>query len=356
MPISPDMAWPVAQRVVELYAVLELHLLGILRDRLARGLREPDWATRKLAEIQELRRELEESLAQDAAGGRQEIEAAVTQAAQQGRAAALEELAAREVAMRPAFFRLNQAAVARIVAELVTGVQATHLGTLRRVEDVYRAVVGEASSWSSAGVLTREQAAQRALDRLLGQGIRGFVDSAGRSWDLSSYVRMATRSAVARTAVGAHLDAMVEAGINLVVVDASLRPCPHCSPWEAKVLCVEPDGIHNTVQQATDAGLFHPGCRHGLSAWFEGIGTPRRTQAQIEGREGTEVEAYEAEQHQRYLERQIRDAKYREQLALTPQARQEARARVRSRQAQMREFLEADRFGLRRRYENERVS
>src|SRR5690606_4978208 len=130
------------------------------------------------------------------------------------------------------------------------------------------------------GVQTRRQAAQSAFDAFADRGVRGFVDSRGRSWELRSYVEMAMRSATARAAVEAHSDRLGAAGVELVIVSQAPEECPLCRPWERKVLAragapgarevqVEhgiEDGEMVTVQvagslpEARGKGLMHPNC------------------------------------------------------------------------------------------------
>ena len=56
MPIHPGMVEDLSAGVAALYADAEARLLAIVARQLADGFEAPGWATRKLADIQPLRR------------------------------------------------------------------------------------------------------------------------------------------------------------------------------------------------------------------------------------------------------------------------------------------------------------
>lgn len=42
------------------------------------------------------------------------------------------------------------------------------------------------------------------------------------------------------------------------------KVCPKCRAWQGKIIAIEPDGEHETVDDAIAAGAFHPNCRCSL--------------------------------------------------------------------------------------------
>jgi hypothetical protein len=42
------------------------------------------------------------------------------------------------------------------------------------------------------------------------------------------------------------------------------KVCSKCRPWQGKILAIEPDGVHQTVDDAIAAGAWHPNCRCSL--------------------------------------------------------------------------------------------
>lgn len=337
MPLSPALSENLAREVVELYAQAEATLLRRIALHVGAGMEAPDWVERKLAEVQFLTaqaRRLVDRLDDRAAA---QVALDLVKAYNRGGAAAAADLArlvgtALEETATPVY---GLPAVEVLVGETCGLLQATDLRILRSVEDIYRQVLAETAAQAMIGVHTRRQAAQRALDRFADRGITGFVDRAGKNWSLSSYTEMAMRSATARAAIQGHTTKLQEHGFDLVIVSDVPQECGLCREWEGKVLSLsgrDPD--HPSMEQARQAGLFHPGCRHAVSLYQEGVTRPMHGAADPEGDE--------ARREQRYLERQIRAYKRREAVALDDGAKKKAQAKIREYQARLRKHVEAN--------------
>jgi hypothetical protein len=337
MPVSPDMAEDLAAAVSTLYEQAELALIEKITQALADGLDSPLWADLKLAAVGHLRTAIEDIIAAlqaDAAGA---IHQAVAEAYERGAQAAVVELGAL-AATAPAIPAGTQA-VDRLVAALVQETGPAHLRMLRQGLDVYRQVIAEATSAPLLGATTRREAAGRALARFADRGVTGFVDRAGRAWNLTSYVEMATRSALGRAAVDAHTARLGAAGIDLVVVSDAPEECERCRPWEGKVLRRDgpsgPDTVEaehateddrmvrvrvaGSLPEARAAGLMHPNCRHSISIYLPGLTRPRP--------KPPSRATYEETQKQRYYERQVRAWKRKAAAAVDDAARAKANAR-----------------------------
>ena len=76
-----------------------------------------------------------------------------------------------------------------------------------------------------------------------------------------------------------------------------------------------------TLSDAEADGVFHPGCRHTVAPYVEGL---TRADYYQQG----DPERYAAEQQQRYLERGLRQWKRREALALDPTQAQLAQNKI----------------------------
>ncbi|MFE6408160.1 phage minor capsid protein [Streptomyces sp. NPDC057837] len=353
MPISPAMAEDLAAAVAMLYEQAELALIEKVARALAEGLDSPLWAELKLRAIGNLRAAIEEIIAAlqaDAAGA---IHEAVAAAYVVGQQAAVAELGALTVgtALAAAEAVPAAAAVDRLAAALIAETGPAHQRILRTGMDVYRQVIAEATSAPLLGATTRRQAAARALARFAERGVTGFVDRRGRGWNLTSYVEMATRSALGRAAVQAHTDRLAAAGVELVVVSDAPEECPRCKPWEGAVLRREgPSGagvvevehateedrmvevrVAGSLPEARAAGLMHPNCRHSVSIYLPGLTRPRP--------KPPSRATYEQTQQQRYLERQIRAWKRRAAAAVDDTQRTRANARVREYQGRVRELV-----------------
>lgn len=364
MPVSPAMSEDLAAAVADLYEAAQGTLIEKIRNALDGGWDSPLWAQLKMARLGALQSAINEvivALQADASGA---IHQAVAEAYNRGTQAAVAELGA--VAPTVAAIPAGSHAVDRLAQSLIDDTGPVYTRILRQSTDVYRQVIGQASAPAVLGAQTRRQAAQAALDRFANRGVTGFVDKAGRAWDMRAYIEMATRSAVARASVEAHTERLGAAGVELVIVSQAPEECPLCRPWERKILArTGAPGVRQVqVQHATEddrtvavtvagslpearaAGLLHPNCRHTVSAYLPGVSRIPKAQPS----RGT----FEDTQKQRYLERQVRKWKRREAAAMDDAARTAARARVRAYQGRIRELV-AD-IGLPRKAHREQLA
>ena len=381
----PDnsLAEDLARTLVDLYTDLQTRLAAGLAQRLAAGMDHPDWASNKLAAAGQVRRRAQTLIERLDGPMGEQVAQTVILAWMRGGHEALEELARvqsthgdwlrlaelsdpgpglREMIARRRGSLLARigdvrtaipgaAAINRLVFSLVSQLRGTHLRILRWQLDAYREVIARAAAPDVlAGVATRRRAAQVAWEQFLSRGITGFVDRAGRRWELASYVEMATRSTVAQSLVEGHLDRLAAAGLDLVIVSNSPQECSRCRPWEGKVLArTGPSGrrtmdapsavssktvkveVAGSVDEAISAGLMHPNCTHRLNAYLPGATRIPTGTANPEGDA--------ARQQLRALERQVRRAKLQAAGAIDADAKKAANAKVRDLQAQIREHV-----------------
>lgn len=374
-----------ARALVELYTDLQTRLAADLARRLAAGMDRPTWADEKLATVGSVRRWAQTLLDRLDGPLADRVAQAVILAYQRGGHEALAELArvqdthpdwlaragqsevparlremvaARRAGIAAELARVagtmpGTAAMQRLTYSLVSTLQGTHLRILRWQLDAYREVIARAAAPDVlAGLATRRRAAQIAWEQLLSRGITGFVDRAGRRWELASYVEMATRTTVAQSLVEGHLDRMAAAGLDLVMVSNSPQECSRCRPWEGKVLARSGLGgrrtehvasaisdrivavqVAGSVDEAVADGLLHPNCTHRLTAYLPGATKPPTHTANPQGDADR--------QRLRELERRVRRAKLQEAAAIDPAAKRAASAKVRDLQAQIREHVDA---------------
>ncbi|MFC8432246.1 phage minor capsid protein [Streptomyces sp. NPDC057253] len=383
MPVSPAMAEDLAREVGLLYQDAEAALLERLAAALEADIESPRWAELKLAAIGNLRTAVEsvaDALQRDTDGA---VRRALVEAYNRGRQAAVAELGAldigRELVARQTV--PNAPAVDRLAASLARDTRPVYARITRVVMDVYQRITGRASGNVLLGTVTRRQASQRALDQFAARGVTGFVDRSGRSWDMASYAEMAVRSVTARAAIEGHVDALGEIGVGLVMVSDAPLECPLCAKWEGEVLTLSGQSGPHTVRaehvappeqprrgllrrrgpaptvavhvagsllEARAAGLFHPNCRHSLSAYLPGVSTRPPHHA-------TPGTTYADTQRQREIERHIRRWKRTAAAAMDDDARRKANAKVRQWQAAMREHVAAHEH-LRRKPQREQIN
>jgi Phage minor capsid protein 2 len=172
---------------------------------------------------------------------------------------------------------------------------------------------------------SRLQAAQKALDDLAAHGITGFTDSAGRRWDLATYVEMATRTAVSNMWDDLQAAAMVRSGVDLAVIGtrSTEGSCPHCLPWLGRTISLTgaTEG-YPTYDEARATGFRHPNCR----CYIAGLGGHGAQDVTNPVAIDQAAQVYRVSQRQRALERRVRAAGRRYEAAITPQAKRRARA------------------------------
>lgn len=212
---------------------------------------------------------------------------------------------------------------------------------------------------------TGAEAQAQAWRELTSRGVTGFTDKAGREWNLATYVEMATRTATQRAYNASHRERLTLAGITYFTISTTGRPCPLCAPWEGKVLAdrgegpvTEPDASNGdpvtfhvaaTIEDATAAGLFHPNCKHTLTAYLPGV-----TVLKLNAWTAQNEADYRNTQKLRALEREVRKAKQVQAAALTDTRRKQAGRDVRAAQARVRDFTAQT--GLLRRNRREQLN
>ena len=264
----------------------------------------------------------------------------------------------------------------RLIAEdLASRLTAAAQRITRYGDDAYRAATtgGALAQINPAldvihNVMTKATPAEaqaQAWRELTSRGVTGFTDVKGREWNLATYVEMATRTATQRAYNASHRERLTLAGITYFTISTTGRPCPLCAPWEGKVLAdvgaghvTEPDASNGepvtfhvaaTIEDATAAGLFHPNCKHTLTAYLPGV-TVLKPNAWTAANE----QDYRNTQKLRALEREVRKHRQIQAAALTDTARAKAGRDVRAAQANVRAFTAQT--GLMRRNRREQLN
>lgn len=242
-------------------------------------------------------------------------------------------------------------AVAELTLSLQSRLEALNQRITRYPQDAYQRIASLTSPNVLLGTQTKLLAQRTTVQRFLSEGITGFTDKADRNWRIGTYAEMAGRTSVARAFNDAGVWRMQQSGINLVTVQGSLSSCALCAPWVGKILSTDGTtgtiilphatdagevtvNIAGTLDGARSAGLMHPNCSHKATAYLPGLSIP---QAGFE----YDPKAEWAREHQRDIEVQIRSAKRMEAAAGDPVTAQRAKAKIKQKQAELRDHLEA---------------
>jgi len=369
MAIAPADGQKFAAAIRAYYDNVENTIMEKIAARIAKDGEEPDsshWLQKKLGEVQRHKSEIDGIIRKLAKEGPEAITQLVMQGYLSGMISADGDLDKRGADMledrisanvnglkEPAeivsgFGRTHVAAIASIVAENLGGLQGAHMKMLRSAQDAYKTIIMDVAQSGIAGVDTRKQATQRALNKFADKGIGAFTDKTGKEWDIGTYAEMATRTSMAHAHVQGHINRMTQQGHDLVVVSSHPEPSHLCEPHQHQVYSISGNlPRFKPLKRAINRGLFHPNCHHTINAWIESLSDePPAVKADPEG--------YKLREHQRKLERKIKDWKKRQVVAVNPKDKAFANEKVKYWQSEMRAFTKAT--GRRRHYTREQIN
>jgi len=212
---------------------------------------------------------------------------------------------------------------------------------LESTEEAYRATVADiaARMRMAQGILNTageiiitgaesfNQAQRLAVERMVDNGITGYIDHGGHHWRPETYVAMDMRSTMHNASREAFFETNERLDNDLFVVSQHPGARPLCYPWQCKVISwtgparevTDGDGNPVHVYALSDttygepAGLFGINCGHHPELFIPGVSSVpelRQTEAQ-------NAEAYAVSQQHRKLERDFRQARLKLEVART---------------------------------------
>lgn len=249
----------------------------------------------------------------------------------------------------------TQQAYQATVADIATRISAT--------QDILNSATGEVVT----GVSSLNQAVSQGVQKMVENGITGFIDHGGHHWSPEAYVTMDVRTTMANTARAAVWERMDDYGDDLYQVSHHDGARPLCYPWQGKVISREDrsrevqddegNTVHVYAQSETTygeaAGLFGINCGHYPIPFIPGfsrIRPPEQTEEQ-------NAKEYEQSQKQRELERKLRYEKRDLNVLKAREAPEEEikaqRLRVKNARTELNDFC--DETGRARRSSRERT-
>lgn len=254
------------------------------------------------------------------------------------------------------FFGVNDKKLEALIETVNKDLNKAQYSVLRKMDDVYRQTIFKSHMYLQNGIKTLPQAIDMATKDFLAKGIDSIVYKNGARVNIASYAEMCLRTANHRATLLGEGKKRDEYGIHTVVVNAHANTCRMCEPWQGKVLIddifshgTKLDGDYPLLSEAIAAGLLHPNCRHSITTFFPGITNLPKVP---DGKEA--IKLYEAEQKQRYLERQIRKWKRIEAGTVDLESQQMAHRKVKELSKSLKDHLEKYNQ-LRRNYKREEV-
>lgn len=243
-----------AARLAKLYGEAEKDILKALNRALLRG-NKTSYLKAMLEQVRTIRRDLLD-------GARTWCEEAIP-------AAYLDGVEATELS--GAIGAIHQQAMQVLAENTYQRFVAVDQVIGRRTDDIYRSLSLEAIRGDVAGYETWKQAAQNVREKLSDQGVTGFVDAAGREWDMTSYSEMVARTATRDTMVQGTANRLLEHDIDLVEVVGGRggegKVCEACARWVGRILSLTGKTAgYPTLAEAQEDGLLHPNCTHNIVA------------------------------------------------------------------------------------------
>ena len=186
---------------------------------------------------------------------------------------------------------------------------------MERMQGILNVAAGEVVT----GVSSLNQAMREAVQKMVDNGITGYIDNGNHHWSPEAYVTMDIRTTLANTSREAVTEQMHEYGCDLFCVSWHDGARPLCYPWQGKVISesnwtgevedLDGNKVHvyalNETSYGEAAGLFGINCGHYKIPFIPGFSKPR----QPEQTEEQNAKEYEQSQEQRALERKYRYAK-----------------------------------------------
>jgi hypothetical protein len=209
---------------------------------------------------------------------------------------------------------------------------------------VYLDIVNQTVGKVLAGTQTPQEALRESAMKWANKGVPALIDKAGKQWSTEAYLNMVMRSTVNNVANDMQDARMDDFGVDLIEVSSHIGARPRCAPFQGRIF--SRSGTHgrfpafSTTSYGEPAGLFGVNCNHIKYPYIEGFS--RKSYEPYKTSENKE--AYEETQKQRYLERQIRKAKRELHMMQTMGddiGIKMAKQKVKDRQADMRDFIEA---------------
>lgn len=357
-----------------------------------KAFRTADWETRKLADLGQLTQEnakiindatkrvpqeIRKALEQSSRIALQDIEkliddaiksGAVEQAPTDSTIDILEELMERALEeanlTNTTMLQSSQAAYVKAVNDTVSWQNFSYgpLGEQKILEALNQGAVA-----SITGTETRTQALTKAISQMVDRGIYGFVDKAGRHWSPEAYMSMCIRTASHNASIDSIRARQQDYNSDIFQVSTHAGARPLCYPYQGRFFTWGTEGgtftdgsgrrhRYSPISETSygqPAGLFGINCGHYPLPQIPKVTIP---QDKPEPDKEENDEEYQLSQEQRRLERNIRDAKRKEEAfrkAGLEDAAENQQKKVTMRQAEMRAFIQST--GRTRRYDREQI-
>lgn len=248
----PDITDAQAERLIKLYSKAEKEILAETNKALLKG-NSTRQLNAMLRNVKKIRKDL-------LAGARDWSEQAIKAAYEEGMGSTGLSSVGFEAVHQQAVKVLAENAYGRFeIVDQVIG---------RRVNDVYRSIALENVTGQVVGYQTWQQTAKRIRADMAEKGITGFVDAAGRRWNMETYAEMIARTTPRQAMIEGTKNRLLEHGHDLaeIVGGVGENTCETCEAWDGRIVSLTgKTSGYPTLDEARDAGVFHPQCTHNIA-------------------------------------------------------------------------------------------
>lgn len=232
------------------------------------------------------------------------------------------EVSANQTQAFQAFYQQSADKLNLVNTVMLESTQQAYAATVSDIATRMNAVQGIMNTETGgvvSGVTTLNQAIRSGVQRMIKNGITGYIDHGGHHWSPEAYVAMDVRTTMANASRAAVWERQEQYGSDLYQVSWHNGARPLCYDWQGKVISrddivrdVEDDEgntVHVYAQSETTygqpAGLFGINCKHYPIPFFPGFSRLRPPEQDEEAN----AKEYAESQEQRRLEREYRYAK-----------------------------------------------
>lgn len=189
-------------------------------------------------------------------------------------------------------------------------------------------ILNAAAGQTVTGAFSRQDALMKAINKMVKEGITGYIDRGGHKWAPEAYVNMDIRTTVHNTAIFAQKERAAEYGVQTFQISTKNAARPLCYPYQGWICSWNnvtgtvydfngnPYPVHaiSETSYGQPAGIFGINCGHFPETFISGYSFPRYNEPTDEKENSRQ---YELSQEQRSQEREIRQYKT---LAATQEA------------------------------------
>jgi hypothetical protein len=229
------------------------------------------------------------------------------------------EVSANQMQAFRAFYRQSADKLNLVNTVMLESTQAAYRDTVAFIGakiDATQGILNTATGEVVSGASSLNKVVREGVQRMVDNGLTGFIDHGGHNWSPEAYVTMDVRTTMANTARAAVWERMEEYGDDLYQVSHHDGARPLCYDWQGKVISRndlsrdvtddEGNTVHVYAQSETTygqaAGLFGINCKHYPIPFVPGFSRIRPPEQDKEEND----KEYEESQEQRRLERQLR--------------------------------------------------